>query len=352
MSSAAPPRDATLDLLIGIVGLWLAAGFLWDSWAHMHVAVETFFTPYHAIFYAAMLAGAAILVLTALRNRARGFRGRNLFPTAYQLPLLGVPIFFLGGIGDLIWHTIFGIEDRIDAVTSPTHLVIGFGVLLVMSGPMRSALEARGELRSLRDYLPLIFALATWLEFIHLGTAYAFDPSAARADAPPNDILYSPDYFTNVTLVLYKTGSGVVVVMLQSAILMIFALWLVSRFALPAGALTLLFVLGNGMIAAAITNDTPLLATYLVMSLAAGIVADAIVARFRPSPSRLVALRLFGLIVPVVYYLTYFAVTLAWGGTWWDWNLMLGALVWSGCFGVGLSLLVGGRVTERTTKDV
>jgi hypothetical protein len=352
MSSAAPPRDATLDLLIGIVGLWLAAGFLWDSWAHLHLAVESFFTPYHAIFYAAMIAGAAILALTALRNRARGYRGRNLFPAAYQLPLLGVPVFFLGGIGDLIWHTIFGIEDRIDAVTSPTHLVIGFGVLLVMSGPIRSALGARGELRSLREYLPLLFALATWLEFIHLGTAYAFDPSAARIDAPPNGVLYSPDYFTNATLVLYKTGSGVVVVMLQSAILMIFTLWLVSRFALPRGAITLLFLLGNGMIAAALTNDTPLLATYLVMSLAAGIVADAIVARLRPSPSRLVALRMFGLIVPVVYYGTYFAVTIATGGTWWDGNLMLGTLVWSGCVGVGLSLLVGGPAAAKDAKTV
>ena len=36
------PPDATLDLLVGVVGLWLAAGFLWDSWAHLHVAIETF----------------------------------------------------------------------------------------------------------------------------------------------------------------------------------------------------------------------------------------------------------------------------------------------------------------------
>lgn len=342
MSSAAPPRDATLDLLIGIVGLWLAAGFLWDSWAHLHVAVETFFTPYHAIFYAAMIAGAAILVVTALRNRARGYRGRNLLPTAYQLPLLGVPVFFAGGIGDLIWHSIFGIEDRVDAVTSPTHIIIGLGVLFVTSGPIRSALGARGELRSLRDHLPLLFALAAWLEFIHLGTAYAFDPSAARIDAPPNAVLYSPDYFTAATLSLYKTGSGVAVVILQSAILMTFALWLVSRFALPPGAMTAFFLLGNGMIAAALTNDTPLLATYLAMSFAAGIVADAIVARLCPSPSRLGALRIFGLAVPVVYYATYFGVTIATGGTWWNWNLMLGALVWSACVGVGLSLLVGG----------
>jgi hypothetical protein len=332
MSSAAPPRSARLDLLVGIVGLWLAGGFLWDSWAHLHVAVETFFTPYHGIFYAAMLAGALVLATAALRNRACGYPRGSLLPPAYRVPLLGIPLFFLGGVGDLIWHTIFGIEDRVDAVTSPTHLVIGLGVLLVLSAPLRSALAEREKITTLLDQLPLLFALAAWLEFIHLGTAYAFDPAAARMYAPPNGIVYSPDYFTASTLVLYKTGSGVAIVILQTLILMTFTLWLVSRFRLAPGALTLFFVLGNGMIAAALTNDTPLLFTYLAMSLVAGIVGDLLVAR-RAS------LLVVGVAVPVAYYGCYFAVTLATDGSWWDWNLMLGALVWSACAGGGLALL-------------
>src|SRR5579875_1112919 len=86
-----PPRSATLDLLIGLVGLMLAAGFSADGWAHLHVAVESFFTPYHAIFYAAMATGAVVFIVTALRNRARGYHGFNLLPAAYRLPLLGIP---------------------------------------------------------------------------------------------------------------------------------------------------------------------------------------------------------------------------------------------------------------------
>jgi hypothetical protein len=335
MSSGTPPRSATLDLAIGIVGLWLASGFLWDSWAHMHVAVETFFTPYHAIFYAAMVAGALVLAVAALRNRAAGYRRGSLLPATYRIPLLGIPLFFVGGVGDLIWHTIFGIEDRVDAVTSPTHLVIGLGVLLTLSAPLRSALSERDKITTLRAQLPLLFALAAWLEFIHLGTAYAFDPAAARIYAPPNGVLYSPEYFTASTLVLYKTGAGVAIVILQALILMAFALWLVTRFRLAPGALTLFFVLGNGMIAAALTNDTPLLVTYLAMSFVAGIVGDLLVARGAP-------LTLFGVVVPVTYYATYFAATLATGGAWWDWNLMLGALVWCACAGGGLALLAGG----------
>jgi hypothetical protein len=117
------PPNALLDLLVGLCGLWLAAGFLLDSWAHLHIAIETFFTPYHAIFYSAMVAGASILAVFARRNFRLGFTGFDTLPAAYQAALWGVPVFFAGGIGDLIWHTFFGVEDRVEAVTSPTHLI-------------------------------------------------------------------------------------------------------------------------------------------------------------------------------------------------------------------------------------
>lgn len=337
------PPDATLDILVGIVGLWLAAGFLWDSWAHLHVAIETFFTPYHAIFYSAMVAGTIILAVFARRNFALGFTGLDMLPAAYQSALWGVPIFFAGGVGDLIWHTFFGVEDRVEAVTSPTHLIIGVGVLLVAGAPIRSALSQRAVLTTLRSQLPLLFALATWLEFIHLGTAYAFDPGAAMIYAPPDGVAYGPDYFTNTTFVLFKTGSGIAIVILQSLMLMGVCVWTVTRFKLAPGALTILFVLGNGMIAATLTNDTPILATYLAMSVVAGLTGDLLVARLHPSRARPVAFSLFGALVPGVYYGTYFLVTALTGGVWWSWTLTLGAIVWSMLCGLALTLLAGAR---------
>jgi hypothetical protein len=344
------PPDASLDLLTGIVGLWLAAGLLWDSWAHLHIAIETFFTPYHAIFYSAMIAGAIVLAVFARRNRASGFTGRNVLPAAYQSALWGVPIFFAGGAGDLIWHTFFGIEDRVEAVTSPTHLIIGLGIVLVASAPIRSALQQRTAPHALFAQLPLLFALATWLEILHLGSAYAFDPGAARMYAPPDVAASGPDYFTNTALLLFKTGSGIAIVMLQSLLLMGHAIWAVSRFALRPGALTILFVLGNAMIAGTLTNDTSMLATYMVMSIAAGVVGDTLVARLHPSPSRPVALGLFGAIVPGAYYGTYFLVTSLTGGVWWSPTLTLGAVVWSMLCGLGLTLLVGGRNDRKTSR--
>jgi hypothetical protein len=341
------PPSATLDLLVGLVGLSLAAGFLLDSWAHLHIPIETFFTPYHAIFYGAMVAGAVLLANTAWRNRALGYRGMDVLPAAYQSALWGVPIFFAGGVGDLIWHTFFGVEDRIEAVTSPTHLIIGLGVLLVTGAPIRSALQQRGKLRTLRAQLPLLFALATWLEFIHLGTAYGFDPGAARMYAPPQAATYATDYFTNTTLLLFHEGTGMAVILMQSLVMMGVALWVVARFELRPGALTVLFLLGNGMIAAALTNDTPLLWTVVAMCLAGGITGDLIVARRHPSSSRPVALGLFGALVPGAYFGTYFLVTGLTGGFWWSWALTLGAIVWAMLCGLGLSLIAANATPAR-----
>jgi hypothetical protein len=333
--SDGPPRSARLDLAIGLVGLWLSAGFLWDSWAHLHVGVESFFTPYHAIFYSAMLAGGILLGVSAYRNYGRGYRGFQTLSAPYRQALIGVPVFFLGGVGDLFWHEAFGVENRIEAVTSPTHLIIGFGVVLVLSGPIRSALGARFKLRSLGAQLPLLFALAALLEFVHLGTSYAFDPSAARAYAPPDGVSYTPDYFTATAIGLYKAGSGVLVVLLQTLIMMGVSIWAAARFQLKPGFFVLLYILGDGRHSEVRGQEGRVVRERR---------RDAIVARSRPSGSSR-GLRIFGALVPLAYYGTYFAVTLSLAGVWWSWSLVFGSLVWSALGGFSIALIAADPIS-------
>jgi hypothetical protein len=338
-----PPRSPGLDFAISFCGLWLAAGFMWDSWAHLHVGVETFFTPYHAVFYAAMVGASVAFSVAAARNYRLGYRFPQLLPIAYRRALIGVPVFFGGGVGDLIWHSFFGVENRIEAVTSPTHLIIGYGVVLVMSGPIRSALVARNVTLSLRSQLPLLFCLASILEFAHLGMSYAFDASAAKMDAPPDQIATSPEYLLQVALVLYKTGTGVMIILLTALVQMAFALWIASRFRLAPGAMTIFFVLGDAMMAAALTNDRPLLLIHVTMALVAGIVADVVLARGRGATFGLPSLRVmrtFAIAVPLAYYGTFFGMTLALEGSWWNWSLIVGTMTWSVIVGFGLTFLM------------
>lgn len=332
---AAVERNKSFDLLVSLATLWISCGFFLDAWAHGHVPVETFFTPYHGVFYSGML--VLVIVLAA-------YGARGQIPQSYRYPLLGVPIFLAAGLADLAWHKFFGIEEGVDALLSPTHQGLGLGVFFISAGPILSALRNRASLVTLADQLPLIFSLATWIELIHFGTAYAFDPAAGSTNAPPAIAPFTPDYLTAIAAGYYKTGMGVLVVLFQSTVVAGFALFAGTRFPLRPGALTLVYLLGNFAAAAAFTNDTPLLVTVLAMSAAAGAVGDVLVAQLRPSPERIVAYRIFGAAVPAAYFITYFAVTAAFDRVWWDWNVTLGAIIWSGVIGFGLTLLSQPRV--------
>jgi hypothetical protein len=324
------PRNKSLDLLVSICSLWSACGFLLDTWAHGHVPVETFFTPYHGVAYSGIFAGAAVLAIYGMRGA---------IPQTYRYPMLGIVLFILSGFGDLAWHTLLGIEEGVDAVLSPTHMGLGIGILLISSAPIVSALRNRAELRTFADQLPLIFSLAAWLNLLHFGTAYAFDPGAGSINAPPPTAPFTPDYLTALSIGYYKLGTGVLIVIFQSLLMAGFALFAGSRFALRPGTLTLMYLLGNCPTAAAFTNHTPLLAAVIAMSLAGGITGDFMVARMQPTPERILAYRLLGICVPIAYFAAYFIITGATERLWWDWNVVLGSVFWAGGVGFGLTLL-------------
>jgi hypothetical protein len=343
----AAPRSIALDYAVGICGVWISGGFFLDAWAHGHVPVESFFTPYHAVFYSGMLALFLVIAAFALLNRRRGYSWANAVPRPYRLALLGIPIFVLGGIGDMLWHRMLGLEEGVDALLSPTHQILGLGIFFLSSGPIRSVLAERGTARSLARQLPLTLGLATWLLLAHFGTAYAFDPAAGRTNAPPSIVPFSPSYLTALAIGYYKVATGVLIVIFQSTLITGFALWLVSRLHPAPGMLTLLFLLGNTAPAAAFTNQTPLLAVTLTQSLLTGIFADLFVARYdpHPAPGTLRAFHWFGAIVPLLYIGSYLTATWIGERIWWDWNVALGSWIWSGVCGFALSLLIVARRT-------
>ena len=88
MAQPMPParRNKTLNFLVSVITLWISWGFFLDAWAHGHVPVETFFTPYHGMFYAGIF--ALIVVLAIFRKsipssyRSRSWAFRFLSPPA------------------------------------------------------------------------------------------------------------------------------------------------------------------------------------------------------------------------------------------------------------------------------
>jgi hypothetical protein len=345
MLQQAVPRSLALDYAVGLCSVWISSGFFLDAWAHGHVPVESFFTPYHGVFYTGMFAMLVVLAGYILRNRGRGRRWVDTVPRPYRLALLGIPIFLLGGAGDLLWHRLLGIEEGVDALLSPTHQAIGLGIFFLASGPIRSVLADRGASATLARQLPMAFGLATWLILVHFGTAYAFDPAAGRTDAPPPISPFTPAYLTALSIGYYKISIGVLIVIFQSAVMTGFALWLVSRIRPRPGIMTLFYVIGNVPAAAAFANATSLLAVTFLQSLLTGIVADVLIARLDPQPEHPTVFRWFAVIVPMTYIGAYLLATIVADRTWWDWNVALGAWIWAGVCGFALSLLATARRT-------
>jgi hypothetical protein len=142
--------DNRRDLVTEFLGLWLVLAVFLDGWAHINLpGLETFFTPWHAALYSGMLATAAWTAVVIWRNRAPGQPLLQAIPPGYRGTAAGVILFATAGALDLMWHEILGIEVSLDALVSPTHLLLGFSQFLILGTAVRSARAAgrSGELK-------------------------------------------------------------------------------------------------------------------------------------------------------------------------------------------------------------
>src|SRR5215469_4113910 len=123
-----PPASLRYDWIMAVLGSLSILGGLTDVWTHTHIPkLETFFTPWHALVYGSFALQACVLIGTAVINYRKGYSLLNCMPLGYGLSLIGVGVYALSGVGDLLWHTFFGIEQVLDAAFSPTHLCLTIG---------------------------------------------------------------------------------------------------------------------------------------------------------------------------------------------------------------------------------
>jgi hypothetical protein len=128
------------DLFTELLGVWLLLAVFLDGWAHLNLpSLETFFTPWHAALYSGMLATALWTAAVIWRNRVPGRPIPQTVPPGYRGTAVGVVLFAVAGGLDLLWHEILGIEVSLDALVSPTHLLLGFSLFLILGTAVRSA---------------------------------------------------------------------------------------------------------------------------------------------------------------------------------------------------------------------
>ena len=342
---APAPRAATasrtFDWAIVVLAAWFQFGAFLDVWAHVHrPELESFFTPWHGVLYSGFGACAGVLFATALTHRRPGMGLRDAVPAGYATALIGAGIFVVGGVLDMVWHTIFGIEADVEALLSPSHLILAVGSTLVLAGPLAAAWR-RDEPLGWPGVLSAAFVLSSfsfWTQYAHpLARPWAAmgnQPTAAEFPVRAADPLVRGE---GIRTEFIGHGFGVGAILLQAALMSTLVLVLLRRDngRLLPGALTVIFTVNAALIGFARDG-----LAFLPGAVVAGIVCDVLMARLDPSPARPRQFRRFAFLIGAVYYACFFASVALTKGLWWSVHLWTGAIVLAGIIGLLASYAV------------
>jgi hypothetical protein len=144
-----------------------------------------------------------------------------------------VALFAVGGVGDGIWHTIFGVETSVDALLSPTHLVLLSGLLLLLSTPLRSfwvdpiAAATWPSAGMAVASATLVTSLVGFFLTYAFGLGYTW----------PFEQIYNPDTGANEDWVVRFLAAGYLVTIL----LVVPVLGLLRRTDLPTGSVVVMW---------------------------------------------------------------------------------------------------------------
>jgi hypothetical protein len=322
------------DLVTILLGMWVVLGLVADGNTHVNTPqLETFFTPSHAVLYSGYLSAAAWMGWQVLRQWRQGHHGLEAVPVGYGLGLVGAAIFGLGGLADLAWHALFGIEADIDALLSPSHLVLFVGAALILTTPWRAASSAAaGEAPGFRAFLPVLLSATATVMFVAFFVLYL---SPFTAGAPTATAARAAGFITHRQQEVFWS-QGIAGVLVTTAVLLVPLLLLVRRWTVPTGTATILFFT-VALLSSAIYDFEQ--GALILAAPIGGLLADLLISRLRPSAARPVALWTVAAVVPAALWAPYFAVVAGWYGLAWPAELWSGSVVLSSLAGLALGLL-------------
>jgi hypothetical protein len=290
------------DLVTAVLGVWFVVGLFLDAWAHNNLAeLETFFTPWHGVFYSGFVATAAWICWHVVRGLLAGRRGAAAVPVGYGLAVAALPVFAVAGTLDGVWHTAFGIETSVDILFSPTHVALAGAMTLIVTAPLRSAWGDPASAPTLRRLFPALVTLAFGttlvLLFLQYGNALAWSPEGIVRSL--SDVSDGPDSGA------VELASAVAV---TNAVLLVPLLLVARRWRVPPGSATLIYTAVAGLVGAITAFGAPAM---LVMLVGAGVAVDGLAAWLRPGDGSRGRLLAFATAAPLVFWGLYVATASA-----------------------------------------
>ncbi|MFN5060202.1 MAG: hypothetical protein ACK5GU_09815 [Chloroflexota bacterium] len=283
-------------------GIWFLAGLYLDGWAHNHGKVDnTFFTPWHAVFYSGFAAVAAVLALFVMAAYVRGQLWQRDLPVAYRSAIVAAPLFAMGGLADLWWHETFGFEAGIEILISPPHLLLASSMFVICAAPARTWAAYRD-----RNPIPVILSiLAAWsvvvfmLQYNH-----------------PYGIIWPERSVIGETGVLV----GLVSLCLHSLLTTGVVLWMHDR-QLPRGSITVVLVI-NALMIALMGDEYRFGWAALIAGIGVEIVQH--ITRTQPHARQILAL---AIVTPILLCSAYFGVIAVTTTLVWPISLCISAIV-------------------------
>jgi len=290
-----PTARYRTNLVTVLLGTWLTLGLMLDAWAHNNVPqLESFFTLWHGVFYTGFFAIAAWIgwmVHGPLPARRFGE-----IPAGYGAAVVAVGVFALSAAGDMIWHLVFGIEQSIDILFSPTHLGLGASMVVILLAPVRSAWADRslpgapGLGRMLPSILSTALAATVVLLFLEYANALTFGSGDVAVALSTLDEGFTASLVTDMAV--------------TNLVLLLPLLALARRWTLPFGTATIIYA-AAAILSAAITGfDNGAL---LIGVLAAGVCVDLLARWLRPGPQDPIRFRAFAAAAPLITWAVYIA---------------------------------------------
>lgn len=288
--------------LIMPASMWFLSGLYIDGWAHNHGKVDdTFFTPWHAIFYTGFLAVAAVLAILVLGAHLRGQLWQRDLPVAYRSAIVAAPLFAMGGLADLWWHETFGFEAGIEILISPPHLLLASSMFVICAAPARTWMAYRNY-----NPIPVILSiLAAWsvvvfmLQYNH-----------------PYGIVWPERSVIGQTGVLV----GLVSLCLHAILTTSVVLWMHDR-QLPRGSITFVLVV-NALMIALMGDEYRFGWTALITGIGVETVRHMI-----RSSTRATQIRILTVVTPLLLYIAYFGVIAVTTTLVWPISLCISAMI-------------------------
>lgn len=290
-----PCSTSRTDLVTILLGMWVVLGLVAGGNTHVNTPQrETFFTPSHAVLYSGYLSAAGWMGWQVLQQRRRGHQGLAAVPVGYGLGLVGAVLFGLGGLADLAWHALFGIETDIDALLSPSHLVLFVGAALILTTPWRAAASAAEEAPGFRAFLPVLVSATATVMFVAFFALY-LSPFTAAAST----MARAAGLVTHQQQVLFWSR-GIAGILVTTAVLLVpLLLLLVRRWRVPSGTATILFTT-VAVLSSAIFDFEQ--GAFILAAPIGGLLADLLINRLRPSTTRPLALWTVAAAVPAAVW--------------------------------------------------